>query len=548
MIINIIYQGNNYNFSLREDVNIKYIKNLASKLISKDISIIELTYNNNLLSDYEETTLLKDLTKEDNNICIFITIKNKYINNSCDRQKKIKLKKEIKITKNTININSIKNILNSSLTSPSPINTKSKNSSQSMNLFQNKKNKISIEYISENKVFEDIYNIKENEIINLMKNLSQKIKEYDDILYKKYKKDSKRYTNDLSLYEKNIIEFKDKQIKFLKKLMSYFDASEKDFLSGLICLTEFINELKKYNRQKALIIYNNTECNKNKEINNINSLNNNTNNLSKNKAKIKLAESIFNRNQLDEQKLPLLSNNKVKNNRYNPTINNNIDNNNNNLKTINYNESKEKEKNIREKIFKEHKFKSETKNKNTANLIKANKRENLNKTENQEINSNIIFKENYIDNKNININKKNKNDFNIPISLCNTNDNTNTSQNTTTQKKNNNLNIFNKANESKKMLYNSVKRFSTLMNNNNKLKNKNKKMSSLFENPEFQTDGISLNSNSSELSDKGGFSNDNENENNKDLSKIEDSLIRNNKKKKTKLKKKMGYNAYDFII
>ena len=79
MKINIIYQGNNYNFSLHKDVNIKYIKNLASKLISKDNSIIELTYNNNLLSDYDETTLLKDFTKEDNNICIFITTKNKYI-------------------------------------------------------------------------------------------------------------------------------------------------------------------------------------------------------------------------------------------------------------------------------------------------------------------------------------------------------------------------------------------------------------------------------------------------------------------------------------
>ena len=218
------------------------------------------------------------------------------------------------------------------------------------------------------------------------------------------------------------------------------------------------------------------------------------------------------------------------------------------MKTINYNESKEKDENIQEKIFKEYKIKRETKNKNTTNLIKANQRENLNKTENPEINSNIIFKENYIDNKNININKKSKNDFNIPISLCNTNDNTNTSQNTTTQKKNNNLNIFNKAQESKKKLYNSVKRFSTLMNNNYKGKNKNKKMSALFESPEFQTDGISLNSNSSELSDKGGFSNDNENENNKDLSKMEDSITRTNKKKKTKIKKKMGYNAYDFII
>ena len=39
------------------------------------------------------------------------------------------------------------------------------------------------EYISRNKVFEDIYNKKDEIIINLMNNFKNRILEYDDILY-----------------------------------------------------------------------------------------------------------------------------------------------------------------------------------------------------------------------------------------------------------------------------------------------------------------------------------------------------------------------------
>ena len=93
-----------------------------------------------------------------------------------------------------------------------------------------------------------------------------------------------------------------------------------------------------------------------------------------------------------------------------------------------------------------------------------------------------------------------------------------------------------------------MKKYSTLLNNSNKVKSKNK-ISALFESPEFKTDEISFNSSGNEPSDKGGFLNDNENENNKDLSKIEDyTFTRNNIKRKTKMRKKMGYNAYDFVI
>ena len=42
-----------------------------------------------------------------------------------------------------------------------------------------------------NEVFEEVYDNKENELLILMNNLSQKIKEYDDILYTKYRSDNK---------------------------------------------------------------------------------------------------------------------------------------------------------------------------------------------------------------------------------------------------------------------------------------------------------------------------------------------------------------------
>ena len=42
MNIDLIYQGNKYNFDLRKDINLKYIHNLASKLIDKDISTFDL--------------------------------------------------------------------------------------------------------------------------------------------------------------------------------------------------------------------------------------------------------------------------------------------------------------------------------------------------------------------------------------------------------------------------------------------------------------------------------------------------------------------------
>ena len=177
MNISLVYQGNNFNFDLRKDVNIKYIQDLASKLISKDSSNLDLLYKNNYLSDYPNTTLIKDLIKDDGNVSIIITQKDKNNELSSDNQSKLK-KKDLDQSKNSFNS---KKILN--LTSASPIQSQKRNQSVNQQLTNNIFHKKINEYISKNKVFEEVYNLKENEILSLMTNLSQRIKEYDDILY-----------------------------------------------------------------------------------------------------------------------------------------------------------------------------------------------------------------------------------------------------------------------------------------------------------------------------------------------------------------------------
>ncbi len=85
MNINLIYRKNAFNFDLREDIDVKYLQDLSSKLISKDKSTFSLLYKNKDLSKNPEF-LLKDLINtEETNIPIEIALKN----NSKPKDKKI---------------------------------------------------------------------------------------------------------------------------------------------------------------------------------------------------------------------------------------------------------------------------------------------------------------------------------------------------------------------------------------------------------------------------------------------------------------------------
>ena len=532
MNINLIYQGNNYNFDLRKDINIRYIQDLASKLITRDISTFELFYKNDNLSDYQDSTLLKDLVKDDKNISIIIKTKESINFSSNEKNKKLKKLEDLEQSKNSMNINDLKIMLN---TPPigSLINSKNKNTNIKLNLSKNKKNKNTLEYISENKVFEDIYNSKENEIISLMNVLSQKIKEYDDVLYKSYKNKSERGNDEVSLYEKNIIDFKNNQIRYLKKLLNYFNATEKDFISGVLPLTDFYIDLKQYNNPKTIDI-NNNNFNKKKVNNNKNNYND--------KSKIKLDENNYSRNDEGNKKLPLLIDNKSKKSKYYLSHNNN---------TINSDDINENNSDFEaeQKLFKEHILNSENKNKNrNKNIINNYKdlfnKEKINKTK-KDNNINVITSQNLQ-------NKKNTK----AISLSNTNDNTNLSNSTSVQGKNTKSNIIiNKKREYKNNnLFIKSKSNQQSKRVNTFLKNKDKnKINILFEEPKGKLEIISNNddnsSNISQSSSKQRFSKDS----NKDLSRIGEEKHNTFRRDKYSTKginkyKKIGSNIYDFII
>jgi ABC-type thiamine transport system substrate-binding protein len=74
MNIDLIYKSNSFNFDLRKDISVKYLEDMASKLISKDKSYFDLFYNNNNLSEYSNS-LLKDVTQNEGTIPIVISPK-----------------------------------------------------------------------------------------------------------------------------------------------------------------------------------------------------------------------------------------------------------------------------------------------------------------------------------------------------------------------------------------------------------------------------------------------------------------------------------------
>jgi len=178
MNIDLIYQKNAFNFDLREDIYVKYLQDLSSKLISKDKSTFSLLYKKKDLSKYPDF-LLKDLinTKE-NNIPIEIVLKN----NSKPKDKKILPKiniyKSIKIDSiekhhkpnKLLNKTEIYNLSNKeNLVKDLEDNSKQNYSSDKYRNSRNNK-------IVKNEVFEALYNSKESEILALMNNFSQIIK------------------------------------------------------------------------------------------------------------------------------------------------------------------------------------------------------------------------------------------------------------------------------------------------------------------------------------------------------------------------------------
>ena len=238
MYIYFIYKNNTFNFNFKNDVSILYLKNLVSKMIQKDKSCFDLFYNNKILS--ENNITIFQLAKNEKNIPIIISLKkNNNINKSSVANKKVELP-----------ILTLSNQINTIKTESDIKNNINLNETDYFNNFSLKDIKMKNKHGIINKVFQNVYNKKEEEIIILMKELKNKILEYDNILFKNYKKGLDEDNNKLLLYEKNIINYKDKQIKFFKTLINYFNTKETSFFSlGQINLEEFYLELSNYNNQ-----------------------------------------------------------------------------------------------------------------------------------------------------------------------------------------------------------------------------------------------------------------------------------------------------------
>ena len=247
MVIFFVYKNKTFDFEIKTDVSIMSLKNMVSKILEKETNSFDLFYNNKIISE-KESSLYK-ITKGEKNVGIIVMLKRN--NNSNIKNKKFELpfltlsnqKNNIKIENDSLdNDMDLNETDNYSSSSTKKNKSYLKNGKKNRNISKDKQNKI--EYATKNKVFENIYNTKEDKIINLMKKLKNKLLEYDNILYK---------NNDIQLvlYEKNIINYKDKQLQFLHKLINLFDnKAVSSFSKCKINLKDFYEELSNYNSNK----------------------------------------------------------------------------------------------------------------------------------------------------------------------------------------------------------------------------------------------------------------------------------------------------------
>ena len=82
-----------------------------------------------------------------------------------------------------------------------------------------------------------------------MNELKNKILEYDDVLYRNNKNEYND-NNKILVYEKNIINYKDKQIQILKNLLQNFEGKKTSSSGSDINLKDFYSELSNYNMNK----------------------------------------------------------------------------------------------------------------------------------------------------------------------------------------------------------------------------------------------------------------------------------------------------------
>ena len=274
MNINLVYEGKNYNFDIPNNVTIDYLKELSSKIFNSDKALLDLVYKNQKFQINDDNTLIRDLIPNGENNAI-LTVKINKNENSPKKGEPIPLatlkskkldsseKKELKKINESLNMekSNIKAIKNIKLFKEKTENkSMDKKDTKSGKLLKNNKfgnrnifminNSKSINLINRDfdaKIFESTFIKKNKELLSLMKEFNSKIKEVYLSLYKKFKNAgvnnininynnysslsnnssissnsngiNNNYFYELTIYEKKLIDFEDKQIKYYRRLL-----------------------------------------------------------------------------------------------------------------------------------------------------------------------------------------------------------------------------------------------------------------------------------------------------------------------------------------
>ena len=289
MTINMVYEGKNYNFDIPNNVTIDYLKELSSKIFNSDKALLDLVYKNQKFQISDENTLIRDLIPkgEDNAILTvqinksenspkkgepipLATLKSKKLESS-DKKELKKINESLNMEKS--NIKAIKNIKlfkeKSETKSMDKKENKSKFSNRNIFMVNNSKSINLINKDFDSKIFESTFIKKNKELLSLMKEFNSKIKEVYLSLYKKFKNAgvnnininynnysslsnnssissnsngiNNNYFYELTIYEKKLIDFEDKQIKYYRRLLELIQKyyQNEDFLK----LNEFFTNL-----------------------------------------------------------------------------------------------------------------------------------------------------------------------------------------------------------------------------------------------------------------------------------------------------------------
>lgn len=304
MNINLVYEGKDYNFDIPNGVTIAYLRELSSKIFNSEKELLDLIYNNEKVNNNDDNILIRDLIPDGETNAVLTVQLNKKIPSPKNTKKiplvDLKQKKIDTTIKEDENENDKAKIDKGNGSDNNNDNgTTKKLDKKKIKLFEpligkelnkyisnntnNSKVKLGVEKISYNfmendivkkMMFETTYIKKNNQLISLIKEFNEKIKKIYIILYKKFRnsgsinngisnnasptisnKTSRSALNlnvnnnsfyELSLYERKVINFLERQILYYKALLETIKNYDNDNFN-YSQLNEFYNKLFIFN-------------------------------------------------------------------------------------------------------------------------------------------------------------------------------------------------------------------------------------------------------------------------------------------------------------